>query len=480
MLLRPRPRSFAAALLTAALAFACGGVPDQGAAQDDLAGATRLRIVAANLTSGNNQSYTPGDGLRILQGLHADVMLVQEFNIGGNSAAEVQSFANAACGAPCFVAREAGALQIPNGIVSRYPIKSSGRWVDANVGNRGFAWARIDIPGAHDLWAVSVHLLTSSAANRDAEAAQLVADLRQAVPAGDYVVLGGDFNTAARTEAALSTLSAVLAIPTAYPADLAGNSNTNQPRSKPDDWVLVNAPLQALSTPVAIGANRFAAGLVADTRVYTPIADLSPALAGDSGASNMQHNAVVRDFAIAPDDAVLPDGGVRDGGSADAGHPDAGHPDAGQPDAGQPDAGPADGGHADGGLSDGGSGDAGTPDAGSDPYEPDDTAAAARPLLFGVAQTHDISPKSDQDWLTFTLAAPANIAVETSGPAGGDTYVRLLDSGSRELAHDDDSGAGNYSLLRRPALPAGKYFVVVTSYAGASVIRGYTARVSTY
>jgi len=49
---------------------------------------------------------------------------------------------------------------------------------------------------------------------------------------------------------------------------------------------------------VTIGAASFLNGLVVDTRIYTPIADLAPALTGDSGAPSMQHMAVVRDFTL--------------------------------------------------------------------------------------------------------------------------------------------------------------------------------------
>src|SRR5438105_4152064 len=158
-------------LILVLLVVSCGGPLDDGPDGDDLKGSVRIRLVSGNLSTGNNQSWTAGEGLRILRGLHPDVAMVQELNYASNSAADIQAFANAVCGAPCHVARESGAgLQIPNGIVSRYPIRSSGRWVDANVSNRGFAWARIDIPGGHDLWAISVHLLTSSSANRNAEA----------------------------------------------------------------------------------------------------------------------------------------------------------------------------------------------------------------------------------------------------------------------------------------------------------------------
>jgi hypothetical protein len=52
-----------------------------------------------------------------------------------------------------------------------------------------------------------------------------------------------------------------------------------------------------------IGGSTFSAGLVADTRVYSPISEISPALSSDSGASNMQHMGVIKDFLI-PGDTV--------------------------------------------------------------------------------------------------------------------------------------------------------------------------------
>jgi len=42
--------------------------------------------------------------------------------------------------------------------------------------------------------------------------------------------------------------------------------------------------------------------LVAETRVYDPIEEIAPATADDSGAPDMQHMAVVRDFAIGDDE----------------------------------------------------------------------------------------------------------------------------------------------------------------------------------
>lgn len=272
--------------------------PADGALPGDMAPfSKRLRVMAANTTSGNNQSYDPGEGLRIFQGLKPDVALIQEFNYGDNGDKTIRGFVDDAFGPSFAYYRETGA-QIPNGVASRYPILASGTWTDPKVSNRGFAWARIDIPGSTDLWAVSIHLLTSSAANRDAEAVAIVAEVKKNVPSADYVVIGGDLNTGTRTEACLTTLGQVVSTAAPYPADNNGKDFTSGPRSKPHDWVMPSPNLRSLATPVVIGAQSFMNGLVFDSRVYTPLTDVAPVMMGDSAASNMQHMAVIEDFML--------------------------------------------------------------------------------------------------------------------------------------------------------------------------------------
>jgi endonuclease/exonuclease/phosphatase family metal-dependent hydrolase len=261
----------------------------------------RVRMMTGNLSSGNYQSYDPGNGTRIFQGVDPDIVMIQEFNYGTNSAADVRSFVDTAFGTSFSYFREAGA-QIPDGIISRYPILAAGEWNDASVSNRDFAWARIDVPGPVDLWAVSVHLLTSSATARNTEAQSLVAYIKAAVPAGDYLIIGGDLNTGSRTESCVTTLSQVAVTAGPWPADKNGNTNTNASRGSPYDWLLADADLSAHKTPVVIGSKTYTNGLVVDTRVYAPLAEISPALISDSAASNMQHMGVIRDFWI-PDGA---------------------------------------------------------------------------------------------------------------------------------------------------------------------------------
>ncbi len=301
------PRSLVAPLLLALLSSAClasGEGPDESDVDGELPiegsitplAGTRLRLMAGNLTTGS-QNYNNGEGTRIFQGTKPDVAMVQEFKYGGNSTAEIRGWVTEAFG-PEFSYYRGSSGNIPNGVVSRYPILSSGDWADSRVSDRAFTWARIDIPGDKHLFAISVHLLTSSSANRQAEAAQLVSLIRANVPAGDYITIGGDFNTGARTEAAVSTFSAITTTSGPYPVDRNGNGNTNASRAKPYDWVLVSPDLHALGTAAVFGGSSFPSGLVADTRVYSPISELAPARTADSGGSQMQHMGIVRDFEI--------------------------------------------------------------------------------------------------------------------------------------------------------------------------------------
>ncbi|MGD9417778.1 MAG: endonuclease/exonuclease/phosphatase family protein [Verrucomicrobiota bacterium JB025] len=284
--------------LTTTLVVAAGLI----AAGAGICSGETVRIMAANLTSGNYQSYDPGDGIRIFQGLDPDVVLIQEFNYDDNSSADLRNFVDDAFGTEFSYSIEGGDEQIPNGIISRYPILESGEWDDSEVANRDFAWARIDIPGDKDLWAVSVHLLTSGSGVRNTEASALVNYIQSHVPADDYLVIGGDFNTDSFGESCLATLSTVVDT-SGRPTDQNGDTGTNSSRSKPYDQVLPEGELAALEVPVTISGHPFTytEGLVFDSRVFTPLTAVSPVESGDSAASNMQHMGVIRDFLI--DDA---------------------------------------------------------------------------------------------------------------------------------------------------------------------------------
>ncbi|MGF1525890.1 MAG: lamin tail domain-containing protein [Candidatus Competibacterales bacterium] len=274
----------------------------EGAPQE--AGKAPLRIMAGNITSGRNQSYDEGHGARIFQGLAPDVALIQEFNYGNNSKAAIDEFVADTFGEQFNYYREPGA-QIPNGIISRFPIKDAGTWDDPQVDNREFAWARIDIPGEKDLWAVSVHFLTRNASTRDAEAKELVNQVRNFVPPEDYLVIGGDFNTSKMSEPAYGTLDEVIDLDH-QPADADGRIGTNAKRAKPYDGVWADGDLNAHHVPVAVGDQQFDNGLVFDSRVFDDLDAVAPVRKGDSGAEAMQHMAVVKDFMIPTDGEAVP------------------------------------------------------------------------------------------------------------------------------------------------------------------------------
>jgi endonuclease/exonuclease/phosphatase family metal-dependent hydrolase len=273
-------------------------IVDSGSSQEapasDGGGTTRVRVMAANLTSGNDQSYdTPG--IDIFQGLLPDVVLIQEFNYASGT---LRSLVDTAFGTEFSFYVEPQTGGIPNGVVSRFPITESGVWTDANTPDRAFVYARIDVPGPIDLWAVSVHLLTTGATERATEATQLLGYVQSQVPAGDYLVVGGDFNTDTTDEQALATLSAVVVTAPPCPADQSGNTDSSINRDHPHDWVLAGPSLDARKEPVVIGGGTFANGLVFDSRVFTPLSDVPPVVSTDSGATGMQHMPVVRDFGL--------------------------------------------------------------------------------------------------------------------------------------------------------------------------------------
>jgi endonuclease/exonuclease/phosphatase family metal-dependent hydrolase len=262
---------------------------------------TTVRIMAANL-NGNTQSYQPF-ATRIFQGLHPDVVAIQEFNytstngIDVNNAAAFREMVDIAFGTNFVYFREnyTASGDLPNGIISRYPILASGSWADPYVGNRGFAWAQVALPGTNSLYVVSVHLLTSSAGARANEAAALKPLIQANFPSDAWIVLAGDFNTDTRSEAGMTTFGSFLSdIP--VPADQQGNSYTSINRNHPHDYVLPSFSFTNLMTASVLPSSTFPNGLVFDSRVYTPLTDVPPVQSADSGLA--QHMAVMKDFLI--------------------------------------------------------------------------------------------------------------------------------------------------------------------------------------
>ena len=261
-----------------------------------------VRIMAANITSGNLQSYEAA-GIRIFQGLKPDIVAIQEFQYGGSTASnDLRTLVNTAFGSEFSFYCEPN-NGIPNGIVSRWQIVSNGWWEDPFVSDREFAWAQIDLPGTNDLYVVSVHLYGSgSASDRGVEANIVKAHILTNFPANAWVVVGGDFNAGSRSEACVNNFKTILSdspIPT--DRESGGNDNTNENRNKPYDYLLASFSFTNQQVDVVVGPNTFPKGLVFDTTDYANTYTLSavvPVQSGDSHVSGMQHMAVIKDFLI--------------------------------------------------------------------------------------------------------------------------------------------------------------------------------------
>ncbi len=260
-----------------------------------------VRVMAANL-NGDSQTIGPSQ-VRIFQGLKPDVVAIQEFNYLGNSAAEIRAFVNTAFGTNFSYYRETG-YQIPNGIISRYPILNAGSWTDAEVSNRAFAWAQVDLPGTNDLYVVSVHLLTSSSSVRNREATALKSLIQAQFPANSWIVLAGDMNTDSRSESAISTFKTFLSdSPVPTDAVSGGKPGTNNNREKPYDYVLPSFSLADFQTNTVLPSVTFPSGLVFDSRVYQPLSDVYPVQSADSGTG--QHMGVIKDFLVPAEIPVI-------------------------------------------------------------------------------------------------------------------------------------------------------------------------------
>lgn len=270
-----------------------------------------IRVVAANLTSGTQQSYSPdngnhsnpeGAGARILKALQPDIVALQEFN----TTIPTRQWVNETFGEDFSFSKEAGD-GIPNGIVSRYPIVESGEWDDPVMTNRDFAWAKVALPNGQPLWVISVHLYSKKPAGRAEQARALVRCLANAeVPDDALVVLAGDFNSRTRDEACIAALADRFVTTGPFPTDPFGVENTNFNRSKPYDWVLASPALDLHEAEVKLDDRSFADGLVFDTRDFPTLERLAPVQPADSLAPQMQHMAVIRDFHFPdpPDDTA--------------------------------------------------------------------------------------------------------------------------------------------------------------------------------
>lgn len=251
-------------------------------------------FMAANLTSGNFQSYEDA-GIRIINSIKPDVVFVQEFSYQSGS---LRDLVDAALGTEYEYSVGSGI--VPNGIISKYPILDSGYWDDPNISNRDLDWAIIDIPGVKNLFVVSVNLSTTSSYQVDA--AKIIASNiethKLSYPGQFYYAVGGTFNgTGAVSDAGIDFYDD-FDILDPYPVGKNGDSGTNASRTSIYDFVVFGTDLSQLEAPFFQNSSAsYSNGFIFDTRLYTQAeldVSFAPALVADSDASNMQHMAVVK------------------------------------------------------------------------------------------------------------------------------------------------------------------------------------------
>lgn len=272
-----------------------------------------IKVMTANLTdrTTNNQMRYIGTSERIFKALQPDVVAIQEWLITN---ATRRAYVDAVFGTNFYFSIEGySGADLPNGVISRWPITDSGEWADTQVSYRDFAWATIDLPGTQDLHVISVHLqsgaTSANEATRKKEAAILTNEIRKAKwPASDFIVVAGDFNTPNRNDDSLLAISNVVS-DSHQPADQAGDKDTNLTRGAPYDYILPCHLLNAKHVALTVGGVTFPEGMVFDSRVWNP--PPAPVQTNDSAGTDMQHLAVMKQFALLTctdcDDDTLPD-----------------------------------------------------------------------------------------------------------------------------------------------------------------------------
>lgn len=270
-----------------------------------------FRAMAANISTGNKQSYDPGHGIRIFKAVQPDIVLIQEFRYGNNTDAAAKDMVESTFGPEYFFSRGRynGSSWLPNGVISRYPIIDSGYWQSNVVNNRDWDWALLDIPGKKELLVVSLHLHT---ADNNKEIAPLTSAIEKKIAADKangleyHVMVGGDFNSSTVLNGKNDLKRVVKSglSDSARPKDQNGDTSTNGTRAKTLDVLLVDDDLHYKEIPVEIGKHSYANGHVFDSRVYSKfgeLGDVPPVQKDDSDSSNKvmcQHMAVIRDFSF--------------------------------------------------------------------------------------------------------------------------------------------------------------------------------------
>ncbi len=117
--------------------------------------------------------------------------------------------------------------------------------------------------------------------------------------------------------------------------------------------------------------------------------------------------------------------------------------------------------------------------ASSDSYEPNDAYYQAKTIVVGETLSNlTIDPVGDQDWFHFQVNTyPQQVIIETTG-VNADTRMWLYDNtGTTQLAFDDDSGQGYFSKITYTFDQIGNYYIKIDDYGNNSIIDNYNLTV---
>ena len=104
-----------------------------------------------------------------------------------------------------------------------------------------------------------------------------------------------------------------------------------------------------------------------------------------------------------------------------------------------------------------------------DSYEEDGTCGQAKLISPEEQQMRNIIPGRESDWVMFTLPQAGDVTLETSGPSGDTIMYLYMSDCITQIAQDDDSGAGFFSLITQGGLAAGTYYVSIVSYHNTEI-----------
>jgi len=280
-----------------------------------------IKVMTANLTSGSYPPYEyyHEEPIRIFQGLKPDIVFLQEFNVQSTTTRDEYIAESFGDDFYYYCEPETGGdWAMPNAIVSRWAFQTCGVWNDQSIApGRDFVWAVIDIPGDIDLQGVSIHLKASDSSScreqRENEAKQLRDYVQSNFDDNEYIIIGGDLNTYSPSEPCLTIFNSFLDYDDYTPADRSGNYYTNGDRDDRYDWIMPNNLMDERHTTLYVGNaytsfQAYTEGIVFDSHVFSPIADVPPIQYNDSHPYGIHHMAVMKTFLINAHSCLVDEG----------------------------------------------------------------------------------------------------------------------------------------------------------------------------